>query len=111
MGLRMAAIRTGTEPVRRLRIHSFPRVLDEQLLCPKCDVSYSLTVDWDEAANKWFNENARPLISMLKKAVFLGHGDGHRVSHFETEGVVVERVVPEGSVARAAAVTEGKKPN
>jgi hypothetical protein len=30
------------------------------------------------------------MIRMLKKAIQMGHGSGHRVSHFETAGVVVK---------------------
>jgi hypothetical protein len=29
---------------------------------------------------------------LLKKAVFLGHANNHRVSHFETSGVAVRSV-------------------
>jgi len=95
MPLRIAAIRSGTDPVRRLRIHSFPRVLEQHILCPKCDVTYTLTVDWDESNNKWFPEASRPLITLLKKAVHLGHSTNHRVTHYETEGVIVESLRPE----------------
>jgi hypothetical protein len=30
------------------------------------------------------------MIMLLKKAIFMGHGDGHWVVHFETSGVVVK---------------------
>ncbi len=90
--LKIAAIRTGTEPLRKLPIHSFERVLDTALLCPRCGVAYNLVVDWDEAADRWFPETSRPLIRLLSKAIHMGHGNDHRVSHFETAGVVVESV-------------------
>jgi hypothetical protein len=32
---------------------------------------------------------------MLKKAIFLGHANDHKVSHFETAGVVVTSFLPE----------------
>lgn len=43
--LRIAAIRSGTDPVRRLPIHSFERWLDTPIGCPKCDAVYNLVVD------------------------------------------------------------------
>jgi hypothetical protein len=90
MRLTIAAIRTGTEPVGRLPEGAFHRWLDEPLHCPKCDASYNLVVDYDQAVNRFFSEDSRKLILMLKKAIFMGHGDDHRVTHFETEGVVVK---------------------
>jgi hypothetical protein len=92
MNLRIAAIRSGSEPVRRLSIRSFPRWLDQSLTCPKCDVTYNLAVDWDQSTDRWFPETSRPLVNLLKKAIFMGHGTNHRVTHFETEGVVVESI-------------------
>ena len=89
MKLKIAAIRSGTEPVGKLPMGSFPKTLETQLGCPKCDVSYSLVVDLDHAADRWFEENSQPLIRLLQKAIFMGHGTDHRVTHFETEGVVV----------------------
>jgi hypothetical protein len=94
MNLRIAAIRSGTDPVRALATGSFQRWLETPILCPKCDASYNLAVDYDHATNRWFPESSRPLITLLKKAVFLGHSTDHRVTHFETEGVVVESVTP-----------------
>jgi hypothetical protein len=94
MNLRIAAIRTGTDPVRKLTSGSFQRWLETPIICPKCDATYLLAVDYDHATDRWFPENSRPLITLLKKAIFLGHSTDHRVTHFETEGVIVESVTP-----------------
>jgi hypothetical protein len=90
MRLKIAAIRSGTDPVGKLPEAAFHRWLDETLNCPKCDASYNLVTDFDHAVGRFFPEESRRLIMLLKKAVFMGHGDDHRVSHFETEGVVVK---------------------
>ena len=92
MNLRIAAIRSGSEPVRKLWTGSFHRWLETQLICPKCDATYNLAVDWDQSSDRWFPEASRPLITLLKKAIMMGHSTDHRVSHFETEGVIVESV-------------------
>jgi hypothetical protein len=92
MNLRIAAIRSGTDPVRKLTTGSFQRWLDTPLTCPKCDATYNLAVDWDQSSDRWFPETSRPLITLLKKAIFMGHTTDHRVTHFETEGVIVESV-------------------
>jgi hypothetical protein len=93
MNLRIAAIRSGSEPVRRLSSGGFHRWLETPLACPKCDVTYNLAVDWDLSNDRWFPETSRPLITLLKKAIMMGHSTDHRVSHFETEGVIVESVI------------------
>jgi hypothetical protein len=93
MNLRIAAIRSGSEPVRQLSTGSFQRWLETPLACPKCDVTYNLAVDWDQSNDRWFAETSRPLITLLKKAIHMGHSTDHRVTHFETEGVIVESVV------------------
>ncbi len=100
MSLTIAAIRSGTEPVGELPPGSFHRWLDDAILCPKCDAAYNLVVAWDQAASRFFAEESRSLITKLRKAVFMGHGDGHRVSHFETSGVVVKSM----TAAKSAAV-------
>ena len=92
MNLRIAAIRSGSEPVRKLRVSSFARTLEQSLSCPKCDATYNLAVDWDLSNDRWFPETSRPLITLLKKAIMMGHSTDHRVTHFETEGVIVESV-------------------
>ena len=89
MKLKIAAIRSGTDPVGKLPMGSFPKTLELQLGCPKCDVIYNLVVDWDQSVSRWFENDSQPLIRLLKKAIFMGHSTDHRVTHFETEGVVV----------------------
>ena len=92
MNLKIAAIRTGTDPVGKLPEGAFHRWLDDPLYCPKCDATYNLVVDFDQAVDRFFPESSRRLIMLLKKAIFMGHGDDHRVSHFETEGVIVKSI-------------------
>jgi hypothetical protein len=92
MKLTIAAIRSGTEPVGKLPEGAFHRWLDEPIYCPKCEASYNLVAPWDEAVSKFFPDTSRPLITLLRKAVQLGHGNNHRVSHFETSGVVVRSI-------------------
>jgi hypothetical protein len=95
MKLKIAAIRSGTDPVGKLPMGSFPKTLEEQLGCPKCSVTYNLVVDWDQSLSRWFEQESQLLIRMLKKAIFMGHSTDHRVTHFETEGVVVKSFVVE----------------
>ncbi|HEV2619156.1 MAG TPA: hypothetical protein VGU23_04375 [Acidobacteriaceae bacterium] len=87
--LTIAAIRSGTDPVGKLPEAAFHRTLETQVGCPKCDVSYNLVVDWERATSKFFEEESRGPIRMLTKAIRMGHGGGHRVTHYETSGVVV----------------------
>jgi hypothetical protein len=87
--LKIAAVRSGTDPVGKLPSGSFPKTLEEQVRCPRCEATYNLIADWDQANDRWFPERSEPLIRMLKKAIMLGHGGDHQVTHFETEGVVV----------------------
>jgi hypothetical protein len=47
-------------------------------------------VDWERATSRWFDEESRGLIRMLKKAIQMGHTTDHRVTHYETSGVVVK---------------------
>jgi hypothetical protein len=86
----VAAIRSGTEPIGKMPEAAFHRTLESQLGCPKCDISYNLMVDWEWANERWFEEESRAPIRMLKKAIMMGHATGHRVSHYETAGVVVK---------------------
>jgi len=90
MSLTIAAIRSGTDPVGKLPEGSFHRWLDAPILCPKCDASYNLVVDFEQAASRWFPEDSRSLITLLRKAIFMGHSTDHRVTHFQTSGVIVE---------------------
>ena len=92
MRLKIAAIRSGTDPVGKLPDGAFHRWLDEPLNCPKCEASYILVVDYDQSLGRFFADESRKLVMLLKKAVFMGHGNDHRVTHFETEGVVVKSI-------------------
>jgi len=99
--LTIAAIRSGTDPVGKLPEAAFHRTLETALGCPRCDVSYNLVVGWEQASSRWFDEESRGLIRMLKKTILMGHGSGHRVSHFETSGVVVKSYTTPEPVAAA----------
>ena len=89
MHLKIAAIRSGSEPVGKLPGGAFHRWLETPLACPKCEVTYNLVVDWDQANDRWFAEESGALIQRLRKAVMMGHSTHHRVTHFETSGVTV----------------------
>jgi hypothetical protein len=89
----IAAIRSGTEPVGRLPEGAFHRTLETALCCPKCDASYNLVVGWEWASTRWFEEESRGMVRMLKRAIQMGHAAGHSVTHFETSGVVVKSFV------------------
>ena len=95
MGLVIAAVQTGTEPVGRLPEGAFTTQLDLQLPCPKCSATYNLVCDYAASVGRFFEEESRRPIMMLRKAIMLGHGNGHRVTHFETAGVVVTSFVAE----------------
>ncbi len=89
MPLILAAVRTGHDPVGKLPEGAFHRWLEEPLLCPKCHATYNVVAEYNASVGRFFGEESRRLIQLLKKAIFLGHGDGHRIAHFETAGVVV----------------------
>jgi hypothetical protein len=96
MSLTLAAIRTGHDPVAKLPEASFHTQLDQQIVCPKCDAAYNLIVDYTVSVGRFFAEESRPLIMRLRKAIFQGHFDGHRIIHFETNGVaVISHSVPQ----------------
>ena len=94
MPLTIAAIRSGTDPVGKLPPASFHRTLESQILCPKCDVTYNLVVDFEQATSRWFPDESRALITLLRKEVFMGHSTNHQVTHFETSGVIVVSFTP-----------------
>jgi hypothetical protein len=94
MDLTIAAIRSGTDPIGKLPPGAFHRWLDEPINCPKCDVSYNLVAEWDQATNRFFEESSRRHLQLLRKAVFMGHSTDHRVTHFETSGVIVRSITP-----------------
>lgn len=89
MSLVIAAIRTGHDPVGKLPAGAFHRTLEMQLNCPKCDATYNLVVDYDSSVGRFFDEESRRPIMMLRKAIMQGHAYGHHIVHFETAGVVV----------------------
>ena len=91
----VAAVRSGTDPVGQLPEGSFHRWLETQVVCPKCDATYNLVVAWDDAISRFFEEESRAPIRMLKRAIQMGHASGHRVTHFESAGVIVRRFVVE----------------
>ena len=94
MPLTIAAIRSGTEPCGKLPGGAFHRWLETPLACPRCEVTYNLAVDWDQAQDRWFAEESPALIQRLRKAVLMSHGTHHRVTHFETSGATVISVMP-----------------
>ena len=95
MSFVIAAIRTGHDPIGPLPQGAFHRWLDDQVICPKCSATYNLVCDYNASVGRFFEEESRRLILLLRKAIFLGHGNGHKVSHFETAGVVVTSFLPE----------------
>jgi hypothetical protein len=92
MKLKIAAIRSGSDPVGKLPGGSFHRWLETPLICPKCDVTYNMAVEWEQANDRFFSESSRALINLLKKAILMGHSTNHQVAHFETSGVVVKSI-------------------
>ena len=89
MSLILAAIRSGTDPIGKLPEGAFHHWLEDQIICPKCDATYNLVCDYNAWIGRRFEEESRRHISILKKAIFMGHGADHRISHFETNGVTV----------------------
>ena len=85
----IAAIRSGTDPIAALPPATFHRTLEDPIYCPKCEASYNLVVDYDQAISRHFEAESRRHLTMLRKAVMMGHSTDHRITHFETNGVVV----------------------
>jgi hypothetical protein len=90
----IAAVRSGTDPIAPLPPGAFTRTLEEPVYCPKCDAYYLLIADYEASVNKFFPQETRRHISLLRKAVFQGHSTDHRVTHFETNGVTVISHMP-----------------
>ena len=90
----IAAIKSGTDPLAPLPPGAFTRQLDETLYCPKCSVYYLLHADYEASVNRYFEQETRRHLSLLKKAVMMGHVQDHRVTHFETNGVTVIQHMP-----------------
>ena len=108
MPLILAAIRTGHDPVGKLPEAAFHHWLEDQLTCPKCDATYNLVCEYNASVGRFFEEESRRLIMLLRKAIFLGHGNGHRIVHFETAGVVVRSFPDTAVVAKVEAKPEPK---
>ena len=87
----IAAIKSGTDPVAPLPAAAFHRTLDTPLYCPKCEATYFLLADYDWAISRHFEEESRHHLTLLRKTIRHGHDFGHRITHFETNGVVVAR--------------------
>lgn len=85
----LAAIRSGTDPVAALPAGTFHRTLEETLSCPKCEAIYILVADYDWSVSRHFAAESRRHLALLRKAVFLGHANGHRTTHLETNGISV----------------------
>ena len=103
MAATIAAVKTGHDPVGKLPESAFHRQLDQQIVCPKCDATYNLIVDYEVSVGRHFEEESRRPIMLLKKAVMMGHADGHKVAHFESSGVVVTSFLPPKTEAQAEA--------
>ena len=86
---KLVAIKLGTDPVGELPPWSFHRTLEEFLYCPKCDATYSVLADYEWAVSRHFEDESRRHIMLLKKTLTRGHAVGHRITHFETNGVHV----------------------
>jgi hypothetical protein len=94
MALIIAAIRSGSDPVAPLPPGAFHRTLEEQIYCPKCEATYSLVVDYDCAISRHFPSESRRHLSLLRKAITQSHSTDHRITHFETNGVIVTAHTP-----------------
>jgi hypothetical protein len=90
----IAAIKSGTDPAAPLPPATFHRTLEEPIHCPKCEASYMLVVDYDQAIARHFENDSRRHLAILRKAVAMGHTTDHRITHFETNGVVVVSHTP-----------------
>jgi len=87
----LVAIKSGTDPVAPLPAAAFHRTLETALYCPKCEATYFLIADYDWAVSRHFEEESRHHVMLLRKTIKFGHDHGHRITHFETNGVVVTR--------------------
>lgn len=110
MKLVIAALRTGHDPIGKLPEAGFHTLLDQQILCPKCSATYNLICDYEASIGRHFEEESRRAIMLLRKAVMIGHYDGHRVSHFESAGVVVTRFLSQGAEAIQPRGSRGGSP-
>jgi hypothetical protein len=90
----IAAIKLGSDPVAALAPAAFHRTLEEPIYCPKCEATYSLVVDYDWAISRHFANESRRHLSLLRKAITQSHSTDHRITHFETNGVIVTAHTP-----------------
>ncbi len=90
----IAAIRSGADPVAPLPPATFHRWLEDPICCPKCEATYMLVLDYDQAISRHFATDSRRHLQMLRKAIMLGHATNHTISHYESNGVVVTAHVP-----------------
>jgi hypothetical protein len=97
MSFIIAAIKSGTDPVAPLPPAAFHRTLEEPVYCPKCDATYNLVADYDWAISRHFADESRRHLTLLRKTIFRGHSYGHRITHFETNGVMVTSHTESGS--------------
>jgi hypothetical protein len=98
----IAAIKSGTDPVAPLPPATFHRTLEDPIYCPKCEATYMLVVDYDWAISRHFEDESRRHIAMLRKSIFRGHLAGHRITHFESNGVVVNAMTSSDTGAVSA---------
>lgn len=87
----VVALKSGTDPIVPLPPAAFHRTLETPIYCPKCEATYFLIADYDWAISRHFEEESRHHLTLLHKTIRLGHDHGHRITHFETNGVVVSR--------------------
>ena len=87
----LVAIKSGTDPIAPLPAAAFHRTLETPLYCPKCEATYFVIADYDWAISRHFEEESRHHLTLLRKTIKFGHDHGHRITHFETNGVVVTR--------------------
>ena len=85
----LVAIKSGTDPIAPLPAAAFHRTLETPLYCPKCEATYFVIADYDWAISRHFEEESRHHLTLLRKTIKFGHDHGHRITHFETNGVVV----------------------
>ncbi len=94
----IAAIKSGTDPIGPLPPAAFHRWLEDPIYCPKCEATYMLVADYDWAISRHFEEESRRHLTLLRKAIFRNHAIDHRITHFETNGVVVTSPTPETAI-------------
>lgn len=87
----LSALKSGTDPVAPLPPAAFHRTLEDPIYCPKCEATYFVIADYDWAISRHFEEESRRHLALLRKTITHGHDYNHRITHFETNGVVVTR--------------------